>query len=230
MPSLHDQIRKLPTIKQLTASNLKIDAASIRVYVSRMTAEDGEPSDLAVTISRRMSGGEWSEPSPLPDVPDFPDYRDFGSEGHVVPDLDSRMLACLIYTAANPEHPACYLTKNGERIVGPVPTEDDLWVYATNLIFNHSWSYEMTYNGYDIEHVGQFVMADWRAPMEFEGQGKVPCVYLCSAPMRRDDRKHSVLEVCATGPGAAMRAIEHGKELGLPVLGNGCNPADATVN
>ena len=79
---------------------------------------------------------------------------------------------------------------------------------------------------------GQWLMADNQGPLGKPAKKTDPAVYiyLCSGPIVRDDRKHSLLEVCETDAQAAARVQELSKEMGLPYMGNGSNPADAVFN
>jgi hypothetical protein len=53
-----DQLRDLPTIEQGQADDLKIKSDTVKVWLSRMTVEDGMPYDDQVTIEH-LIGGRW---------------------------------------------------------------------------------------------------------------------------------------------------------------------------
>jgi hypothetical protein len=54
------ELEAMPTLSQGQADDLKIDTGDQRVWLSRMTAEDGEPYDNRVTIERFVDGS-WVE-------------------------------------------------------------------------------------------------------------------------------------------------------------------------
>lgn len=55
-----DELEDLPTLSEGQADDLKIDTGDVRIWLSRMTAEDGEPCDNKVTIEERRRGS-WIE-------------------------------------------------------------------------------------------------------------------------------------------------------------------------
>lgn len=54
------QLEALPTIKQGHTDDLKIESGNGRVWLSRMTIEDGQPYNNQVTIERfNDAKGRW---------------------------------------------------------------------------------------------------------------------------------------------------------------------------
>jgi hypothetical protein len=55
------ELRSLPTISSAQADDLKIDHDGVRVWLSRMTVEDGAVCDHQVTVETfRASTGQWA--------------------------------------------------------------------------------------------------------------------------------------------------------------------------
>lgn len=53
------ELEFMPTIEQGHTDNLKIKTENIRVWLSRMNIEDGQPYNNQVTIERRNSDSQW---------------------------------------------------------------------------------------------------------------------------------------------------------------------------
>lgn len=54
------ELKALPTIEQGHTDNLKFENPIIRVWLSRMTIEDGMPYNDQVTVERRLRNGIWT--------------------------------------------------------------------------------------------------------------------------------------------------------------------------
>jgi hypothetical protein len=50
------ELRDLPTLSQGQADDLKVQDGKIRVWLSRMTVEDGMPYDDQITIEQLVNG------------------------------------------------------------------------------------------------------------------------------------------------------------------------------
>lgn len=53
-----EQIEEMPTIHQGQYANLKIDTSTERVWLSRLTVEDGQPYNNQVTVEH-LADGSW---------------------------------------------------------------------------------------------------------------------------------------------------------------------------
>lgn len=53
-----EQLQTMPTIAVGQTDDLKFDNGVVRVWLSRMSVEDGAPYDNQVTIERNV-GGKW---------------------------------------------------------------------------------------------------------------------------------------------------------------------------
>ena len=53
-----NELEKLPTISQGQFDNLKIETEDTRVWLSRMTIDDGMPYNNAITIEK-LEEGRW---------------------------------------------------------------------------------------------------------------------------------------------------------------------------
>lgn len=51
-----DELRSMPTLAQGQADDLKIDDGTERIWLSRMTREDGSPFDAEITVERLIDG------------------------------------------------------------------------------------------------------------------------------------------------------------------------------
>jgi hypothetical protein len=52
------RLRAMPTLEQGQFDNLKVSTGSTRVWLSRMTVEDGAPYGNQVTVEK-LRGGRW---------------------------------------------------------------------------------------------------------------------------------------------------------------------------
>jgi hypothetical protein len=52
------EIERIPTIHQGQYDNLKVDTGRVRVWLSRLTVEDGQPYNNQVTVER-LTDGRW---------------------------------------------------------------------------------------------------------------------------------------------------------------------------
>lgn len=55
------ELEALPTLRQGQADDLKIDAGSVRIWLSRCGVADGEPCENKVTIEEIDDIGSWHE-------------------------------------------------------------------------------------------------------------------------------------------------------------------------
>lgn len=53
------ELQQLETITQGHTDNLKIETEDIKVYLSRMTVEDGMTANNMVTVKKLTDGGNW---------------------------------------------------------------------------------------------------------------------------------------------------------------------------
>lgn len=53
-----DELRDLPTLAQGQADDLKVHDGHIKVWLSRMTVEDGMPYNDQITVEH-LIGGRW---------------------------------------------------------------------------------------------------------------------------------------------------------------------------
>jgi hypothetical protein len=56
MQQLKDSLRAMPTVKQGQFDDLKISTPHVRVWLSRMTKEDGASENDAVTVEHLVNG------------------------------------------------------------------------------------------------------------------------------------------------------------------------------
>ncbi len=54
-----NELEKLDTITQGQADDLKIETEDTRVWLSRMTIEDGMPYNNQVAVEKYIEGGYW---------------------------------------------------------------------------------------------------------------------------------------------------------------------------
>lgn len=73
-----DLLELLPTISQSQTSDLKVDTGSVRVWLSRLTIEDGAPFDRTVEVEA-LSRGRWLDIGYFDG--DGPDPRPLGTLG-----------------------------------------------------------------------------------------------------------------------------------------------------